>query len=183
MKWVLKATLNTEDKVKTNYGNLENVDLKITSNNTLLPDSYSAKDLNLEKIASMIKFDIIQSSLPAELAVTTIDQKFLTSMANWEHERIRNICAKILEVGRICQIINERFGFNARSWQVSVLKKDVSTIASTNIGKSLVYQAILIVTRDFVLVILPTIALIEDQVRASLKYCPYILVFNIFSMT
>lgn len=98
----IEGKTNTKDKVKTNYGNLKNIDLEITSNNTLLPDPCLAKDPDLEKIASMIKFDIIQSSLPAELAVTTIDQKFLTSMANWEYGSIRNICAKILKVGRIC---------------------------------------------------------------------------------
>lgn len=44
-------------------------------------------------------------------------------------------------------------------------KKDVYTIVSTNANKSLVYQAILVVIGGFVLVILPTIALIEDQVK------------------
>ena len=45
-------------------------------------------------------------------------------------------------------------------------KKDICVIASTNTGKSLVYQAIPVVTRGSVLVISLTIILMEDQVRA-----------------
>lgn len=53
-------------------------------------------------------------------------------------------------------------------------KKDIYIIVSTNAGKSLVYQVILVVIKDFVLVISPTIALIEDQVRDVLYYFFYI---------
>lgn len=71
------------------------------------------------------------------------------------------------EVDRVYQIIIEWFSFNIKSWQVSILvnitlkKKDVCTIISINTSKSLVYQVIPVVTRGFVLVISPTIALME----------------------
>ncbi len=42
-------------------------------------------------------------------------------------------------------------------------KRDVFVIAGTNVGKSLTYQAIPEVTGGIVLVISPTIALMEDQ--------------------
>lgn len=72
------------------------------------------------------------------------------------------------EVDHISQIITEYFRLNARLWQVSVLvnimhkKKNVYVIASTNASKSLVYQAILIVTKVSILIILPAITLMED---------------------
>lgn len=76
------------------------------------------------------------------------------------------------EVDRIRRLINEHFELKARPWQVSVLvditqkKRDVCAIASTNTSKSLVYQAIPVVTGGSVLVVSLTIALMEDQVRA-----------------
>lgn len=93
---------------------------------------------------------------------------------------MRDICAKMPEVDRIRQIINKRFGFKARLWQVSILvditvkKKDICAITSYNASKSLVYQVILVVTGGSVLVISPTIALMEDQVKANLHYSLYV---------
>ncbi len=79
----------------------------------------------------------------------------------------------MLEVDYIRRVISGHFGLKARPWQVSVLvditydKKAICVIASANAGKSLVYQAIPVVTRSLVLVILPIIALMEDHVRVS----------------
>ncbi len=79
----------------------------------------------------------------------------------------------MLEMDRICQVISGCFGLKARLWQVSVLvditlkKRDVYAIASTNASKNLVYQAISVVMGGLVLVILTTITLMEDQIRAS----------------
>ncbi len=56
---------------------------------------------------------------------------------------------------------------------ITLKKRDMCAIASTNAGKSLIYQAIPVVTGGFVLVISPTIAFMEDQVRTSLKYYLY----------
>ncbi len=47
-------------------------------------------------------------------------------------------------------------------------KRDVCALASTNAGKSLVYQAVPVITGGSILVISPTIALMEDQVIAAL---------------
>lgn len=76
------------------------------------------------------------------------------------------------EVNRIRRLINEYFGLKAKPWQVSVLvditkkKRDACAIVSTNSGKSLVYQAIPVVIGGFVLVVLLTIALMKNQIRA-----------------
>lgn len=169
--------MDTETGVKSkmDYEDLEDLDLAITSNNTLLPGPRSAKDPVPEDTASMVEFDMMRSSPPADPATVTIDQEFLTSVANCEHGSTRNICARMPEVDHICQVINKRFGLRPRSWQVSVVvditlkKRDMGAIASTNAGKSLVYQAIPVVTRGSVIVISPTIALMEDQVRISSK--------------
>lgn len=81
----------------------------------------------------------------------------------------------MLEVNHICQVINKQFDLRARFWQVNIVvditlkKRDVYGIASTNADKNLVYQAIPVITEGFVLVILPTITLIENQVRISSK--------------
>ena len=50
----------------------------------VLPSPYSAKHYVPEDIASMIKFDMMHSSLLANSASTIIDQEFLTSAANEE---------------------------------------------------------------------------------------------------
>ncbi len=127
----------------------------------------------------MVEFDMMQSSPPTDPAAATIDQGFLTSAANWERGSTRDICTRMSEVDHIRRVINERFGLRARPWQVSIVvditlkKKDVYAIAITNAGKSLVYQAIPVVIGGFVLVISPTIAFMEDQVRSSSKYCLY----------
>ena len=78
------------------------------------------------------------------------------------------------EVSCIRQAIHARFGLKARPWQVSVLiditekKRNICAIASTNAGKSLIYQVILVITGGSILVISPTIALMEDQVTHAL---------------
>ena len=74
------------------------------------------------------------------------------------------------EVESVHQVINTYFSLKTRLWQVDAIiditkrKKDVCTIANTNASKSFVYQLIPIVTGGSVLVILPIIALIKDQV-------------------
>ena len=47
-------------------------------------------------------------------------------------------------------------------------KRNICALVSTNAGKSLVYQAISVITRGSILVISPTITLIEDKVIAVL---------------
>lgn len=177
-----KRTIDIETGIesKTDYEDLEDLELEITSNNTLLLDSRSAKDLVLEDIASMVEFDMIRFSRSADPIATTIDQEFLTSTANWERKSMRDICARMPEVNHIHRVINKQFGLRARCWQVSIVinitlrKKDVCIIANINAGKSHVYQAIPVVTKSFVLVISSTITLMEDQVRISSKYCLYV---------
>ena len=64
---------NYEDEIETNYGDLENLDLEIASNNTLLISPYLAKLSVLKDIISIVKFDIMQSSPQADQATTIID--------------------------------------------------------------------------------------------------------------
>lgn len=176
------------DEVETDYGDSEDIDLEITRNNTSLPGPRSAENPVPEDTASMIEFDMMRSSPPADPAAATIDQGFLTSAANWERGSTRDICARMPEVDRICRVINERFVLKARPWQVSVLvditlkKRDVCAIASTNAGKRLVYQAIPVVTRGSVVVISPTIALMKTR-QEPLQNIVSMLVFNKFSVT
>lgn len=51
---------------------------------------------------------------------------------------------------------------------ITQAKKDVVVNAGTSTGKSLPYQSIPIITREIVLVVLPTIVLMEDQVGCLL---------------
>lgn len=98
IKWILKRGLkntisnykDNESKTKIHYGNMikinyrnfKDIDLEITRNNILLPSFCLAENPILENIASMIEFDIMQSSLLANLIVVTIDKKFLISVIN-----------------------------------------------------------------------------------------------------
>lgn len=135
----------------------------------------------------MVEFDIMQSSSPAECMNN--DEAFLTSAANWEPSSTRNISTKMVEVESVRRAINTHFNLKARPWQVNVVlditkyKRDVCAIAETNAGKSLVYQSIPVITGGSVLVILPAIALMEDQVRNSSQTNIMLLSLIVVSMT
>ena len=76
----------------------------------------------------------------------------------------------MVEVETVCRAINTHLNLKARPWQVSIViditkhKRDVCAIARTNAGKSLLYQSVPVITGGSVIVILPAIALMEDQV-------------------
>lgn len=72
----VEGETNTEHEIEINYGDLEDIDLETTSNNTLLPGLCSAEDLVSEETTSMLEFDMIQSSPPADPIAATIDQGF-----------------------------------------------------------------------------------------------------------
>ena len=107
------------------------------------------------------------------------DHFFLTNAINWEPASTKKISIKIKGIKNIRQIINIYFNLKARPWQIGAVidiikyKRDICAIANTNADKSFVYQSILIVTSRFVLVILPTIALMEDQVCIAPKILYY----------
>lgn len=104
------------DEVQIDYGDFEDIDLKITRNNTLLPGPRLAETSVLEDTASMVEFDMMRSSPPADTATATMKQGFLASATNWEHGSARNICARMPKVDRIHRVINKRFGLKARPW-------------------------------------------------------------------
>lgn len=166
---------NEDDiEIETDYGDDENsIFLETTRRNPSLPFPHSADDPDPSNdTASMAEFDMMRSSPPAD--PIAVGPGFLTSAANWERGSTRDICANMPQVSRIRQAIYAQFGLKARPWQVGVLidisqkQRDVCALASTNAGKSLVYQAILVITGGSVLVISPTIALMEDQVTTAL---------------
>ena len=73
---------------------------------------------------------------------------------------------------KVCQAIQEKFGYQPKPWQVAVImdivygKKDVMVSARTRAGKSLIYQAVSLINPGaIVLTITPTITLMEDQER------------------
>lgn len=65
-----KTETNYGNENKINYGDFENIDLKIICNNILLSLFYSIENLVLEDITSIIEFDMMQSSSPANLVAT-----------------------------------------------------------------------------------------------------------------
>lgn len=52
---------------------------------------------------------------------------------------------------------------------ITKCKRNIYAIVDINANKNLVYQSILVITRGSVLVILPIITFIEDQVCIALK--------------
>lgn len=126
-----------------------------------------------DETENIIDFDMLRSSLPAE---PIVDTGFLTCSAKWELATTQAISANMKEVNIICGVINEQFRVKARPWQVSVViditkrRRDVCIIAGINAGKSLVYQSIPVFTGGSVLVISPTIALMEDQVCSAVGH-------------
>ena len=123
--------------------------------------------------SSMADFDMLRSSPPS--SPSDRNHSFLTSAVNWEPASTRQLSTKVKEVESVRQVINTHFNLKARPWQVGAVmditkrKRDVCAIAGTSAGKSLVYQSIPVVTGGSVLVISPTIALMEDQVCIAPK--------------
>ena len=103
-----------------------------------------------------------------KLSNTESIQQFDARPNTWDCVSFRNY-GFTHEFNDIRVKIKDKFGFEPFPWQVSVVidiaqhKKDVFIIAGTNAGKSLTYQSIPEVTGGIVLVISPTIALMEDQ--------------------
>lgn len=126
----------------------------------------------MSETANMVAFNMMQSSLSQNL---TEKDTFLASAVNWEPASTWNICATDEDVVRICQLVKDCFQLQAKPWQVNVirditiLKQDICAIADTSTEKSLVYQAILVVTGNAVLVVSPTITLMHDQCKSIRK--------------
>ncbi len=123
--------------------------------------------------SSVADFDMLRSSPPS--SPSDRNHSFLASAVNWEPASTRQISTKVKEVKSVRQIINTHFNLKARPWQVGAIiditkcKRDVCAITGTSTGKNLVYQSIPVITRGFVLVISPTIALMKDQVCIAPK--------------
>lgn len=63
-----KTKINYKDKNKTNYRDFEDINLKISWNDTLLTLPYSAENLvSKDTSIIIIEFDIMQFSLPTVL--------------------------------------------------------------------------------------------------------------------
>ncbi len=131
----------------------------------------------LNNTLSIVNFDILRSSLAS--SPSGQDHFFLTSVMNWELASIREISTKIKKVESMNQVINIHFKLKARPWQIGAImiitkwKRDVCAIADINVSKNLVYWSISVVINGSVLVISPTIALMEDQICIAPKILNY----------
>ena len=95
-----------------------------------------------------------------------------TSGIAYERVYVKDIDMASTRHARIQVKMKERFGINLRSFQVGAIAdildrdKDVFVIAGTSAGKSMVYQGLSVMEKEFItLVITPTIALMTDQVN------------------
>ena len=174
---VVEIHSSSESSSETDYGS--EID-KLFQNDTLLNsisrrshDGRNFSSYQSNDTSSMVNFDMLRSSPPS--SPSGRDHFFLTSAANWEPASTREISIKVKEVERVRQVINTHFNLKARPWQVGAVvditkrKRDVCAIAGTNSGKNLVYQSIPVITEGSVLVILPAITLMVDQVCITPK--------------
>lgn len=96
----------------------------------------------------------------------------LDSIPKWN--RINTQGTRITTSGfdYIYQKVKNKFGFQPCQWQVAVILNvfygiDLIVSARTSVGKILLYQVISIILPNvIILVVLPIIALIKDQVRS-----------------
>lgn len=118
---------------------------------------------------SIADFNAMQSSVSPE-SDTDNSQLY----PRWKHVSTFLLSASTPGFNKIRKSIKSKFLLNPKPWQVSVVaditqaKKDVVVIAGTSAGKSFPYQSIPIITGGIVLVVSPTIALMEDQVGCLL---------------
>lgn len=148
-------------------------DVKFSSNVTDIPllinpdlsaNLFAQKpaDLNTH---SVTKFNAMRLSVPL---VSDTDKS--RQYTRWEQVSTFSLSALTLEFNRIQKSIKSKFALNPKPWQVNVVaditksKRDVVVIAGTSAGKNLPYQSIPLLTGGIILVVLPTIALMEDQV-------------------
>lgn len=146
------------------------------------PDKINVSDVPIQQglwdktndTASMQEFDCNRSSPPVEIS-RAASFFSISAAEHWEAASTKETNAANLEVDSIRRVVNTRFNLRAKPWQVSLLidickqKRDVCVLAGTNAGKSLTYQAVPVVTNGIVLVISPTIALMDDQSNAIKK--------------
>lgn len=123
---------------------------------------------DLSDLESIREFDATQSG--PLLQPANIEQPIIGESRNvWECVSACNHDSSTPAFHNVGEKIKAKFGFAPFPWQASAIvdlthrKRDVFVIAGTNAGKSLTYQAIPTVTGGIVLVISPTIALMEDQ--------------------
>ncbi len=148
--------LNLSEMADDLFGELSNSDLL---------DFLHMQDLSDKE--SIQEFDATQSRLLSQLADT--ERPILRESRNiWECVSARNHNLSTPAFHNVGVKIEAKFGFALFPWQASAIvdlthkKRDVFVIAGTNAGKSLTYQAIPEVTGGIVLVISPTITLMED---------------------
>ena len=149
-------------------------------------------DLNTDSIAD---FNAIQSSIFPE---SDIDN--LQLYPRTKHVNTFFLSASTPGFNKIRTGIKSKFLLNPKLWQdnmvadITQAKKDIVVIAGTSASKSLLYQCIPIITGGIVLVVLPTIALMEDLVSClfisvshvsfakSVAKCNYLLGLNIIAV-
>lgn len=105
-------------------------------------------------------------------SLSTQRDKVADSIQKWNKVDTKGTKTKTPGFNRIRRKVKDKFGLQPYRWQTAIILDilsgfDVVLSAGTSAGKSLPYQAIPVINPDaIVLVVSPTIALMEDQVRA-----------------
>lgn len=101
----------------------------------------------------------------------TLNQYYGSKKELWEEVDVRSLRIEDPFIQDYRKIVNQRFKLQAKSWQIAAMKDilahriDVVVSAGTSQGKSLTFQALPILSKSgIVLVICPTLALMDDQV-------------------
>lgn len=142
--------------------NSPDVPLPVNLNLHRNPLGAQPTDLDTESIAD---FNAMRSSVPPES-----DTDKPRPYARWEHVSTFSLRAFTPGFNKIRKSIKSSFLISPKPWQVSMVadiiqtKRDVVVIAGSSAGKILPYQSIPLITGGIVLVVSPTIALMEDQV-------------------
>lgn len=105
----------------------------------------------------------------------TLNRYYRLDKDLWEEVDLRQLRENDEYIRDFRHIVNRRFGIQAKSWQIAAMKNilkdriDVVVSAGTSQGKSLTFQALPIVAKkSIVLVICPTLSLMDDQVRTRI---------------
>ncbi|MCJ1470613.1 hypothetical protein MMC07_009259 [Pseudocyphellaria aurata] len=109
---------------------------------------------------------------------STVNRYYSVHKDFWQEVDVRQLRESNAYIGNFRKLVNERFNLQAKAWQIAVMKNilkdcvDVVVSAGTSQGKSLTFQALpMLLTQGsgIVLVVCPTLSLMDDQVQKLTK--------------